>query len=60
MNTSESINNNAGEDVMKAVGELTATAEIAKNAITEMDIDHQEVKSWIKLILEAVLEIFKK
>jgi hypothetical protein len=60
MNTSESINNNAGEDVMKAVGELTATTEIAKNAITEMDIDHQEVKSWIKLILEAVLEIFKK
>jgi hypothetical protein len=45
---------------MKAVGELTATTEIAKNAITEMDIDHQEVKSWIKLILEAVLEIFKK
>jgi hypothetical protein len=60
MSTSDSINNNAGEDVMKAVGELTATTEVAKNAITEMEIDHQEVKSWIKLVLEAVVEIFKK
>jgi hypothetical protein len=60
VNTSESLDNKAGEDVVRAVGELTASTDVAKNAIAEMDFGHQEVKSWVKLILEAVVEIFKK
>ena len=60
MSTSDSIDNKAGEDVVRAVGELTASTEVAKNAIAELEIDHQEVKSWIKLVLEAFIEIFKK
>lgn len=50
---------NAGEEVARAVGELSATAEAAANAASQIDIDHEEVKGWIKTIFEVVMTIIK-
>lgn len=60
MSSLESTDTKTGEDVERAVGELTATTEAAKTAFTEIHVEHEEVKSWLKLILEAIVEVFKK
>lgn len=49
----------AGDEVVRAVGELSATAKDAAKAATEAGADHEEVKSWITTILKAIIAAFK-
>ncbi|MGE0632693.1 MAG: hypothetical protein AB7O96_09810 [Pseudobdellovibrionaceae bacterium] len=49
----------AGEEVMQAVGELSATAKDAAKAATETDLDHEEVQGWLTTIFKALLGAFK-
>jgi hypothetical protein len=48
-----------GDDVMKAVGDLSATAKDAAKAISETQVDHEEVKGWLTTIFKAVIAAFK-
>ena len=54
---------NAGEEVMRAVGELSATvkdaAKAAAKADAETGADHEEVKGWLTTIFKALLAAFK-
>lgn len=49
----------AGEEVVRAVGELDATVKAAAKAATETGIDHEEVKNWLTTIFKAILGAFK-
>jgi hypothetical protein len=49
----------AGEEVVRAVGELSATAKDAAKAATDAGVDHEEVKSWITTVLKAIITAFK-
>lgn len=49
----------AGEEVMQAVGELSATAKDAADAASEMEVDHEEVQGWLTTIFKAILGAFK-
>lgn len=49
----------AGDDVMKAIGDLSATAKDAAKAATEAGVDHEEVKGWITTIVKAIADAFK-
>ena len=48
-----------GEEVVRATGELSATAKDAVKAVTESGVDHQEVQSWITTILKAIFAAIK-
>jgi hypothetical protein len=49
----------AGDAVMKAIGDLSATAKDAAKAATESGVDHEEVKGWITTIIKAIADAFK-
>ena len=49
----------SGDEVMRAAGELTATAQEAGELATSVAIDHEEVKGWLKTIFQAVFEVLK-
>lgn len=49
----------AGEEVVRAVGELDATVTAAAKAATETGVDHEEVKGWLTTIFKAILGAFK-
>lgn len=49
----------AGEEVVRAVGELSATVKDAAKAAAQTGADHEEVKGWLTTILKAVLAAFK-
>jgi hypothetical protein len=49
----------AGEEVVRATGELSATVQEAAKAATETGVDQEEVGSWIKTILKAIIGAFK-
>lgn len=49
----------AGEDVVRAVGELNATVQEAAKAATETGVDQEDVKGWITTIFKALLAAFK-
>lgn len=49
----------AGEEVVKAAGELSATVKEAARTATESQVDHEEVKSWLTTIIKAVVAAFK-
>lgn len=49
----------AGEEVVRAVGELNATVQDAAKAATETGVDHEEVKNWLTTIFKAILGAFK-
>lgn len=49
----------AGEGVVRAVGELDATVKAAAKAATETGVDHEEVKNWLTTIFKAILGAFK-
>lgn len=49
----------AGEEVVRAVGELNATVQDAAKAATETGADHEEVKNWLTTIFKAILGAFK-
>jgi hypothetical protein len=45
--------------VTEAVGDLSATAKDAAKAISETQVDHEEVKGWLTTIFKAVIAAFK-
>lgn len=49
----------AGEEVMRAVGELNATVQDAAKAAAETGVDHEEVEGWLKTIFRAILGALK-
>lgn len=49
----------SGEEVVRAIGELDGAAEAAARAASQAEIDHDEVKGWIKTIAEAIMSIIK-
>ncbi len=49
----------SGEEVVQAVGELSATVKAAAKAAAETDIDHEEVKGWLTTIFKALMAAFK-
>ena len=49
----------AGEEVVKAAGELHATVTTAVETAKATASDHEEVKGWITTIVKAVLAAFK-
>jgi hypothetical protein len=49
----------AGEEVVRAVGELGATVKDAAKAAAETGVDHEEVKGWLTTIFKALIAAFK-
>ena len=49
----------AGEEVVRAAGELSATVKDAAKAATEAGVDHEEVKGWLTTIFKALIAAFK-
>jgi len=48
-----------GEDLVRIVGELSATVKDASNAIDGSEIDHEEVTGWLTTIFKAIIAAFK-
>lgn len=48
-----------GEAVMRAMGELSATAKDAAKAAADTNVDHEEVQGWLATIFKAILEAIK-
>lgn len=48
-----------GEEVVQAVGELSATVKEAAKAAAETGVDHEEVKGWLTTIFKAIIAAFK-
>lgn len=48
-----------GEEVVRAVGDLSATVKDAAKAAAETGVDHEEVKGWLTTILKAIIAAFK-
>lgn len=49
----------AGEEVVRAVGELNATVHDAAKAATENGVDHEEVRGWLTTIIKAIVSALK-
>lgn len=49
----------AGEEVVRAAGELSATVKDAAKAAAETGVDHDEVKGWLTTIFKAIIGAFK-
>ena len=49
----------SGDEVMRAVGELSVTAKAAATTLSENQIDHEEVRGWLTTIIKAVMDILK-
>jgi len=49
----------AGEDVMKAIGELHATTNETAKAATENEVDQDEVEGWLTTIFKAIIGAIK-
>ncbi|MGE3341771.1 MAG: hypothetical protein AB7J46_07855 [Candidatus Altimarinota bacterium] len=48
-----------GEEVVQAVGELSATVKEAAKAAAETEVDHEEVKGWLTTVFKAIIAAFK-
>ena len=48
-----------GEEVVQAVGELSATVKDAACAATDIEIDHEEVQGWLATIFKAIIAAIK-
>ena len=59
MNEAPSTPVDPGEDVVRAVGDLSATVKDAAKAAAETGVDHEEVKGWLTTIFKALLAAFK-
>lgn len=59
MNEVQQATADAGEEVVRAVGELSATVKDAAKAAAETGADHEEVKGWLTTIFKALLAAFK-
>ena len=49
----------AGEEVVRAVGELSATVKDAAKEAAETGADQEEVKGWLTTIFKALIAVFK-
>lgn len=49
----------AGEEVVRAVGELSATVKDAAKAAAQTGVDQNEVKNWLTTILKAIFSAIK-
>ncbi|MGE3263086.1 MAG: hypothetical protein AB7K68_14995 [Bacteriovoracia bacterium] len=49
----------AGEEVVRAAGELGATVKDAAKAAAQTGVDHEEVKGWLTTIFKALIAAFK-
>lgn len=49
----------SGEDVVRAVGELSATTEQAVKAASEVIKDEEEVKGALKILFKAIVDFLK-
>ena len=49
----------AGEEVVRAVGELSATVKDAAKAAAQTGADHEEVRGWLTTILKAIFSAIK-
>lgn len=45
----------AGEEVVRTAGELSATVKDAAKSATEAGVDHEEVKGWLTTIFKAII-----
>jgi len=45
----------AGEEVVRAAGELGATVKDAAKAAAQTGVDHEEVKGWLTTIIKAIM-----
>jgi hypothetical protein len=59
LNQKEAVVVDVGDEVVRAVGELSATAKDAAKAATESGVDHEEVKGWLTTIFKALVAVFK-
>ena len=50
---------NAGDEVVRAAGELSATAKSAAKGAMEAEPDHDEVKRWLTTIFKAIIAALK-
>ena len=48
-----------GEDVVKAVGELSATTHEAVKAASEATSNEEEIKGFLKVLIKAVVDFLK-
>jgi hypothetical protein len=49
----------AGEDVVRAAGELSATVKDAVKSAAETGVDHEEVQGWLTTIFKAIFSAIK-
>lgn len=52
-------NIDAGDEVVRAIGELSGTAKVAAKAATEIEVDQEEVKGWLTTIFKAIIGALK-
>ena len=50
---------NAGDEVVRAVGELSATVNDVANAAAQSGVDHEEVQGWLTTIFKAIMDVIK-
>lgn len=49
----------AGENVVKATGELNATVNEAVDTAKTAEVEHEEVRGWLTTIFKALIAVFK-
>ncbi len=49
----------SGEEVVQAVGDLSATVKDAADAASQYELDHEEVQGWLTTIFKALMAAFK-
>lgn len=59
MNEVQQTTADAGEEVVRAVGELSATVKDAAKGAAQTGADHEEVKGWLTTIFKAIIAAFK-
>lgn len=45
----------AGDEVVRAAGELNATVHETVKSVSEIGVDHEEVQGWLTTVFKAVL-----
>ena len=59
MNEVNEVSVDSGEEVVRAVGELSATVKDAAKAAAETGVDHEEVRGWLTTIFKAIMDAVK-
>ena len=49
----------SGEEVVRTVGELSATVKDAVKAAADSGVDHEEVRGWLTTIFKALMDAIK-